>query len=250
MKRLFPFLMLLAMMGFTIGENKKVTIWMIGDSTMSIKDPQAFPETGWGMPFAGFWNQTVEVENRAKNGRSTQSFLDEGLWVPVREHLKEGDYVLIQFGHNDEVPTKKTATSPEVFRANLERYISETKSKKAIPIVLSSVARRKFDSTGMPVDTHREYAAISKEVAEQSGVLFIDMNKESLALLQELGPEGSFFLFNHLAAGEHPNYPEGKKDDTHFNELGARRMAELVLVAIRKSDLALKDRILKPAIKN
>jgi lysophospholipase L1-like esterase len=228
---------------------KKIKVWLIGDSTMSTKEVKAYPETGWGMPFANFFDSSVIVDNRAKNGRSTQSFIDEGLWKPVVDNLSEGDYVFIQFGHNDEVPTKKTYTTADQFKTNLIRYVDETRIRKAIPILITPVARRKFDSSGRVVGTHGVYSEIVRSVATQLSVPLIDLDKKSQALLEQLGPENSKFLFNHLQAGEHPNYPYGKIDDTHFNELGARKMAEIVLQEIRNLKLALTDHIYKPVQK-
>src|SRR5690606_7710385 len=102
----------------------RMTIHMIGDSTMANKERKAYPETGWGTPFSFFFDSTVTVVNHAKNGRSTKSFREEGLWQPVLERLKEGDYVLIQFGHNDEVKSKVGRyTTPDEFKANLSLYI-------------------------------------------------------------------------------------------------------------------------------
>jgi len=103
---------------------KKTTVWLIGDSTIANKEVKAYPETGWGMPFSNFFDSTIIVDNRAKNGRSTQSFIDERLWQPVVNNLSQGDYVFIQFGHNDEVPTKKTYTTEEQFSANLVRCVN------------------------------------------------------------------------------------------------------------------------------
>ncbi|HEX2629652.1 MAG TPA: rhamnogalacturonan acetylesterase, partial [Chitinophagaceae bacterium] len=229
---------------------KKIKLWLIGDSTMSIKDPKAYPEHGWGMPFVYFWDSTVTVDNRAKNGRSTQSFMDEGLWKPVMEQMQEGDYVFIQFGHNDEVPTKKTFTTEKQFSDNLKKYIDDTRSKKGIPVLITPVARRKFDSTGHITETHAVYAQIVRDVAKANNVWLIDLSEKSKALLQQMGPQSSKYLFNYLEAGEHPNYPEGKQDDTHFSELGARKMAELVLADIRTGDASLAKRIIvKPAAK-
>lgn len=223
----------------------KTKVWLIGDSTMANKDVRAYPETGWGMPFKYFFDSTVEVDNRAKNGRSTQSFIDEGLWKPVVENLNEGDYVFIQFGHNDEVPTKKTYTTEEQFKANLIRYVNETRAKKAVAVLITPVARRKFDSTGHIVSTHQLYSEIVRSVAAQLNVPLIDLDKRSQALLQQFGPETSKLLYNHLQPGEHPNYPKGNTDDTHFNELGARKMAELVLEGIREQKLELTQRVIK-----
>ncbi|MDE3248656.1 MAG: rhamnogalacturonan acetylesterase [Bacteroidota bacterium] len=227
---------------------KKITLWMIGDSTMSVKETIAYPETGWGMPFVYFWDSTVTVDNRAKNGRSTRTFIEENRWKPVTEQLKPGDYVFVQFGHNDEVPTKGSYTTETAFAANLSRYVAETREKGATPVLLTPVARRKFDSTGHIVGTHDTYSAIVRTVAAQTHTTLIDLDRLSQDLLQSWGDAPSALLFNHLKPGEHPNYPEGKDDNTHFNELGARIMAELVLKEIRRQvpDLASHIRTIVP----
>jgi len=236
-------LLLLTTMAFSFPDKKKIKLWLIGDSTMAQKEIKAYPETGWGMPFSHFFDSTVIVDNRAKNGRSTRTFIEEGLWKPVVDNLQKGDYVFIQFGHNDEVSTKKSFTTEEEFKNNLTRYVTETRSKKAIPVLLTPVARRKFDSTGHIVGTHDVYSELVRTVAKQYKVPIIDLDKKSQALLQQLGVTTSELLFNHLTPGEHPNYPDGKIDDTHFNELGARKIAELVLAEIRNLKLELADRI-------
>lgn len=235
---------------FTLPAKKKITVWLIGDSTMSIKEVKAYPETGWGMPFTYFFDSTVTIDNRAKNGRSTKSFRAEGLWKPVVENLKEGDYVFIQFGHNDEGKEKVGRyTTPEEFKANLIAYITEARGKKAIPVLITPAARRKFDSTGRIQETHPVYSDVVRVVATEKGVPLIDLDKKSQELLQQFGGENSKWLFNHLAPGEHPNYPDGRQDDTHFNDLGARKMAQLVLAEIRVLNLELADRVVKPAVK-
>ena len=217
---------------------------------MSIKEVRAYPETGWGMPFANFFDSTVEVDNRAKNGRSTKSFIAEGLWQPVVDNLAEGDYVFIQFGHNDEGKEKVGRyTTPDEFKTNLLRYVNETKAKKANPVLITPVARRNFDSTGMIRETHPIYADLVRQVSQQSGVPLIDLDEKSKILLQAYGPETSKYLFNYLEPNEHPNYPDGQKDNTHFSELGARKMAELVLADIRSLHLELANRIIKPKTK-
>jgi lysophospholipase L1-like esterase len=235
---------------FSFLPEKKITIWLIGDSTMSIKETKAYPETGWGMPFAFFWDSTVKVDNRAMNGRSTRTFMEEKRWDPVVHDLQEGDYVLIQFGHNDEVPSKKSYVPEKDFKANLEKYIADTRSKKANPVLITPVARRKFDSTGHIQETHAVYAQIVRDVARENNVPLIDLSAISKSLYQKLGPEDSKYLFNYLVPYEHPNYPEGKQDDTHFSELGARKIAEIVLQEIKNLKLELADRIVKPVIKS
>ncbi|MBD2723204.1 rhamnogalacturonan acetylesterase [Hymenobacter armeniacus] len=225
----------------------KITVYLIGDSTMSVKEVKNYPETGWGMPFATFFDETVTVDNRAQNGRSTKSFLAENRWQPVASALKEGDYVLIQFGHNDEVPTKKSYTPEADFKANLVRFVAETRARKAQPVLITPVARRKFDAAGKAEGTHTVYSEIVRATAREQQVPLIDLDRESQALLQQFGVENSRLLFNQLLPGEHPNYPDGKEDNTHFNELGARKMAQLVLADIRALRLELAGRIVQRA---
>ncbi|MEI9806840.1 MAG: rhamnogalacturonan acetylesterase [Bacteroidota bacterium] len=240
----------LVIMAFGLPAKKKITVWLIGDSTMSVKEKRTYPETGWGMPFAGFWDSTVTVDNRARNGRSSKSFIAEKLWQPVLDHLQEGDYVFIQFGHNDESKEKgERYSAPDEFKANLLRYVTECRSKKAIPVLITPVARRKFDDAGSIKESHGEYPALVKQVAAENNVLLIDLNEKSKALLQQLGPEASKYLFNYLTPGEHPNYPDGLKDDTHFNELGARKMAQIVLAEIRNLKLELAEQVIVPPVK-
>lgn len=241
--------LMLSLPGFSFIPQKKITIWLIGDSTMSIKETKAYPETGWGMPFVFFWDSTVKVDNRAMNGRSTRTFMEEGRWDPLVNAMQEGDYVFVQFGHNDEVPTKKSYVPEKDFKANLIKYINDTRSKKANPVLITPVARRKFDSSGHIQETHAVYAQIVRDVARENNVPLIDLSEKSKMLYQQLGPESSKHLFNYLVPGEHPNYPEGKQDDTHFSELGARKIAELVLDEIKKQHFGLTDRIINPAVK-
>lgn len=226
---------------------KKTKVYLIGDSTIAAKEVRAYPETGWGMPFADFFDSTVVVDNRAKNGRSTRTFLSENLWQPIADAMQPGDYVFMQFGHNDESKEKVDRyTSPEHYKMNLVKFISETRAKGGIPVLLTPVSRRKFDNTGKAIETHAEYAPLVKEVAASQGVALIDLNEKSKALYQSFGAETSKLLFLQLEAGEHPNYPEGKVDNTHFSELGARKIAQLVLQEIKALKLGLADHIRKP----
>jgi lysophospholipase L1-like esterase len=241
---------LLAIMAFSMPPKKKITIWLIGDSTMSVKEKNAYPETGWGMPFVNFWDSTVTVDNRAVNGRSTRTFMEEKRWDPVVGNMQEGDYVFIQFGHNDEVPTKKSYVPEKDFKANLIKYVTDTRNKRANPVLITPVARRKFDSAGHIQETHAVYAQIVRDVAKENNIPLIDLSEKSKVLYQQLGPDASKYLFNYLEPGEHPNYPDGKQDDTHFNESGARRIAEIVLAEIKNLKLELAQRTVKQTAKN
>jgi lysophospholipase L1-like esterase len=248
MRKLFIPLILF-LMAFAMPGKKKITIWMCGDSTMSIKEKKAYPETGWGMPFVYFWDSTVTIENLAKNGRSTSSFRNEGLWQIVLDKATEGDYVFIQFGHNDEVSTKKTYTTEVEFKNNLKQYVTEVRGKKAIPILLTPMARRKFDVNGKIEGTHDVYSQIVRDIAKEEKVVLFDMDKITQQLYQQFGVENSKLLFMQLKPNEHPNYPDGRDDNTHFNELGARLIAQSVLTEIRSLVPDLADRIVKPVVK-
>lgn len=243
---------LIALAGFFtllsfLSPERHIKVWLIGDSTMADKEVRAYPETGWGMPFAHFFDSTVTVDNRAKNGRSTKSFIEEGLWQPVVDHLQPGDYVFIQFGHNDEVKEKVGRyTTPDEFKTNLTRYVNESRSKGAIPILLTPVARRSFDEQGHIRESHPVYSDLVRQVATATRTPLIDLDEKSMTLLGQFGPENSKWLYNYLDPNEHPNYPEGHKDDTHFSELGARKMAEIVLMEVKNLHLDLANHIRPP----
>lgn len=220
-----------------------ITLRLIGDSTCAHKEENRRPETGWGEKFEKFFDQSIAVRNYAKNGRSTRTFIEENLWDSVYSELKSGDYVFIQFGHNDEVPTKKSYTTPEDFKANLKRFISDTRSKSAYPVLLTPVCRRRFDEDANFYDTHGQYAALTRQVAKETDTPLIDMHAISMAILVQYGKEKSASLFLHCAPGECANYPDGVTDDTHFNDFGATVMAKALANAIADTDLSLKSHV-------
>jgi lysophospholipase L1-like esterase len=236
---------------FVMPSQNKIKVYLIGDSTMCDYEPERAPVTGWGMPFRIFFDFTVEIDNRARGGRSTRTFISEGRWQPVAENLKEGDYVLIQFGHNDEAKEeryKDRYTPVPDYKTNLVKFIAETKARKAKPVLITPVSRLRFKD-GKALETHAEYTAAVYEVAKQQNVPLIDLDKKSRELYQQLGEENAKLLFMQLAPGEHPAYPEGQKDNTHFNEYGARRIAQLVLAGLKENGIELADRIVKPVKK-
>lgn len=225
--------MVVSMINSSLAAEAKPQILMAGDSTMSIKALSDYPETGWGMPFASFFADDIKVINLAKNGRSTASFKTEGLWQQILDLCQPGDYVFIQFGHNDEVSTKATYTTPEQFKANLNAFIQDVQAKHAHPILLTSVTRRYFTAEGKIEPTH-PYSVIVDQVAQQHNVEFIDMDSISREHFSQMGDEASALRFMHIKPGLHPNYPNGVRDNTHFNELGAREVAQLVLAELKQ----------------
>jgi pectinesterase len=218
---------------------KKMTIYMIGDSTMANKLPGAFPETGWGMQFGQFFDSSITIDNRALNGRSTLSFINEGHWKSVVDNLKEGDYVFIEFGHNDEKVSKAgVGTSLQEYRINLIKFVSETRDKKAIPILLTPTTRHSFRN-GVFYETHGDYPEVVRKLADSMNVPLIDMHRKTEKLIVGLGDEASRKFFNYVETGS-VNYPQGKKDNTHFSPEGAKQMAALAVEGIKelKLDLA------------
>jgi len=250
MKSYFKYgLILLAAVGFAFtSQPRKLRIFLVGDSTMSNKELKAYPETGWGMMFSKFIDTTnTLVYNVAQNGRSTKSFMKENRWTPVLDSLQEGDIVLIQFGHNDEVQTKPQSTTEKEFVANLTKYIKDTRAKKAIPVLITPAARRSFNAEGTLEDTHKVYSGLVRKLAKKKKVPLIELDRKSQLLIRSFGPENSKWLFNHLKPGQNPNYPEGKTDDTHFSELGARKMAEIVYGELKSLNPgSIDDHFFKP----
>lgn len=239
-KAAVPALLLLLLGAFAL-RGEPVTVYLAGDSTMAEKLPEKRPETGWGERLqARFRPGAVRVENHARNGRSTRTFIAEGRWRAVVDRLCEGDYVLIQFGHNDQSVEKVDRyTPPDDFRRNLARFVEEVRAKGATPVLLTPIVRRRFDAEGGFYDVHGEYPDLVRAVAAERTVPLIDMHRSSERVLRERGAEGSRSLFLHLAPGEHPNYPDGLRDDTHFSPLGAETMAALAVEGMQAAGLGL-----------
>jgi lysophospholipase L1-like esterase len=248
MKKIVIVLLVLISLSMMLSPQKKTTIWMCGDSTMSIKETGAYPETGWGMPFAYFWDTaSVRIVNKAKNGRSTRTFISEGIWKSVIENVQEGDFVFIEFGHNDESKEKTDRyTTVDEYKFNLAKFVNETKDKKGIPVLFTPVSRRKFDTQGIAQETHKIYTAAMLQFADSMKIPVINMDVMTRELYQQFGDSTSRLLFLQLKPGEHPNYPNGKEDNTHFSELGARLTAQIALKELIVLYPNLKDYLVKP----
>lgn len=222
---------------------QQITIYTIGDSTMADKiNPSENPEHGWVQVLPQFFNSYVSIDNRAVNGRSTRSFIAEKKWEAVLKTLKKGDYVFIQFGHNDQkVNDPKRYTNPHsAYRKNLIKFVIETREKGATPILFSSIVRRKFNEYGTLVDTHGLYPMEMRLVAQQYGVEFIDLQYLTEQLEESYGVENSKRLHLHFEAGENSYYKEVKNDDTHLSKLGATEVSKLVINALKRSNSTLK----------
>lgn len=248
-----------------------ITVFMIGDSTMANKPlDKENQERGWGQMLPMFFEGAIKVDNHAVNGRSSKSFIDEGRWEKVREKIRPGDYVIIQFGHNDEkAKSADRYTVPGgTFDANLKKFVNETREKGGTPILMNSIVRRNFPANGIAaaqtddrqktwkkglenypaegdtlVDTHGDYRIAPRNVAEEMGVAFIDMNTLTHELVQRLGRENSRMLYMWMPVGVYEFAPEGRIDNTHLNVLGGIIVSRLAVNAIAEKVPALKPYI-------
>lgn len=225
----------------------QITVYIAGDSTAANKTVDRRPETGWGeMLQQHFDPAKVKIDNRALNGRSTKSFIAEGKWTALIDSVKKGDFVFIQFGHNDQSKDKgERYTPPEDFKKNLAKFVDEVRAKGANPVLMTPVMRRRFDKDGKFYDTHGDYPSYTREIALSHKVPLIDMQRKSEGVIVKYGVDGSKKLFLQLAPGENANYPKGVEDNTHFSPLGAEEMAKLAVEGIREAKLKLKKYIKK-----
>ena len=265
-------LSLLLMLSAFTSEKRVITIFTIGDSTMANKSlVGGNPERGWGQMLSRYFSADIVIDNHAVNGRSSKSFIDEGRWDKVLEKLKKGDYVFIQFGHNDEKSDEKRHTDPgTTFDANLKRFVEEARAKGAIPVLFNSIVRRNFGKTNADavaqavvqddiregidpnapqaeekagarlIDTHGAYLDSPRNVARELDVPFVDLNRVTHDLVERMGPETSKQLFVWVAPNTVPALPDGREDNTHLNVRGAATVAWLAVQEVIKVVPALK----------
>ncbi len=242
----------------TAANRKTTTIFMIGDSTMANKDiSHDRKERGWGMALQCYFDDNIRIDNHAVNGRSSRSFINEGRWDTVISRMKPGDYVIIQFGHNDEKPKADRHTDPgSTFDYNLAKFVRETREHGGIPVLMNAVVRRNFamvtpkndddeklrnttfkDANELVegdslVDTHGLYIVAPRDVAKRMNVHFVDANRITHELEQGLGREASKKLHMWFLPNEEPSVPKGRQDNTHYNIYGAHTVARLLADAL------------------
>ncbi|UUZ85410.1 rhamnogalacturonan acetylesterase [Paenibacillus sp. P26] len=220
------------------------TIYIAGDSTAASYPPEQAPMAGWGQMLGSLLSAEVVVSNLARCGRGSRSFIDEGHLERIAQDIGPCDYLFIQFGHNDQKKEGAYADPYEAYPANLKQYVSLAQGKGAVPVLFTPVERRHFDETGTLLETHGDYPEAVRKLAAELNVTLIDLWKSGRALYESLGPEDSKRLFVWLEPGEHPNYPDGARDNTHFNEEGALEIARRAAEEIGRSDLALAGKSL------
>ncbi len=268
MKKYVSFVLCLVMALLMTSSFKTTTIFVIGDSTAAEKNhPESQPERGWGMVLQGCFDEKIIVDNHAVNGRSSKSFIDEGRWQKVLDKMQPGDYVFIQFGHNDEKPMPDRHTAPgSTFDANLTKFVNETRAKGGIPVIFNSVVRRCYYSADLKndddeklrnkaydgeeqinsdtlIDTHGAYVVAPRNVAKALNAPFVDATKITHDIETNMGIVGSRKLHMWFLPGENPQVPKGKKDNTHYNVYGARVIANALADAVGEQVPALKKHV-------
>ena len=215
-------------------------IFLFGDSTCQYNDESTFPQVGWGQFFSEYLKDQYQVINLAKNGRSTRTFKVERLYEPCQKEISKGDYLFIQFGHNDEKVNSERFTEPyKDYQENLLFYINIARNSGATPVLLSSIYRRRFKKFGhhykLDPNCHGEYPRAMEELAKRENVIFLDLTKASKEYIENMGRIKSKSLFMISMKGKY-DYPDKVFDNTHLVEKGARAVCELIKKECLKND--------------
>nr|WP_311768687.1 rhamnogalacturonan acetylesterase [Paenibacillus sp. JGP012] len=215
--------------------NQTMTVFLAGDSTVTDQPESGYPYCGWGQLLPAQFKHDVAVDNHAVSGRSSRSFIHEGRLDAIMQRIKPDDFLFIQFGHNDEKPDPERGTEPfTTYKQYLKKYIDAAREANARPVLITPVHRRYFADDGTLTDTHGDYIIAMRELAEAEHVPLIDLAERSRRLFEQAGEEGSKDDFMWVLPGEYINFPTGVEDNTHFQERGARRLAQQVAEAIRE----------------
>lgn len=217
--------------------NAQHKLFLIGDSTCSDYNSSSAPRTGWGTKMSNHFDENIiQVDNRAKSGRSSKSFYEEvGAWNAVISAIQEGDFLMIQFGHNDQKidDTTRYTTPYGTYQDFLKSYIDETRAKGAYPILVTSIHRNKWNSDETINDTHGDYPPAMRELSIEENVPLVDAHQLTETLFESLGEDTTTYeVFMNLMAGDYPNYPNGNTDNTHLQENGASLVAQEIAEAL------------------
>lgn len=213
---------------------KPFTVFLAGDSTMATQAVvPATPTRGWGQMLQPYFLDPVRVVNFASSGQSTKSFRDKRRWQQILDGLRPGDFVIVQFGHNDGKPDHRRTEPFGTFQENLERFVREVREHGATPILATSIVRNIWNDDGKTLrDTHGDYVVATRRVAEAQRVAILDLNQKTGELLEKIGPERARQLFNNVEPGVFVKYPHGFQDGTHLNVTGACRVCDLAIEEI------------------
>lgn len=214
------------------------TIFLAGNST--VVDEANEPWCGWGQMFPRFFKPNIVVANYAESGEAANSFVSSKRLAKLLTKMKEGDYLFIEFGHNDQKQKGEGKGPFTSYKTNLKFLVDEAKKKGGFPILVTPMHRRRFDEKGKVINTHGEYPDAMRMLAEEEGVPLIDLNAMSADLYEAWGVDGSKKAFVHFPAGTFPNQEKDLADNTHFNPYGGYQIAKCILKGIQDNNLPLK----------
>jgi lysophospholipase L1-like esterase len=224
--------------------SNSVTVYLAGGSSAQSFTPDRSPLAGWGQMLQPFFQSNVAIANHSNSGKSTKSFIEENRLEPISQAIGKGDYFLIHFGHNDAIDGPRHTDPFTTFQTYLSKYAETARSREATPIFVTPVSKRRFSEAGTFIPTLPEYTEAVHELAGRLQVDVIDLNRSSAELYEQWGGEWTQRLFLWLTPGEHPHFPNGMKDNDHFNEYGALRIARLVVEEIKSKQLSLANLLL------
>lgn len=216
-----------------------ITVYLAGDSTVT--DQRREPWAAWGQMLPRFFQRGVVVANHAESGESLKSFVGEKRLAKIMETIHAGDYLFIQFAHNDQKPGASHVDAATTYKEWLRKYIEQTRSKGAAPVLVTSMHRRRFDDQGRIVNTLGDYPDAMRELGKEQGLAVIDLNACSQTLFETLGPQGTLRAFVHYPANAFPRQDKELADDTHFTSYGAYELARCVVEGIRARGLGLAE---------
>lgn len=209
------------------------TIFLAGNSTVT--DQENEPWASWGQMFPNFLKPEIVVANYAESGETLLAFKREKRLQKILSQMKPGDYLFMEFAHNDQKPGGNHLDAMTTYKDELKYYMAEARKKGGKPVLVTSTNRRRFDENGKIINTLEEYPEAMRQLAKEKNVPLIDLNAMSKAFYEALGPEISKKAFVHYPANTYPGQDKPLADDTHFNPYGAYELAKCVTEGIRKS---------------
>jgi lysophospholipase L1-like esterase len=219
------------------------TVYLAGDSTVT--DQTVEPWAAWGQMLPRFFGPEVAVANHAESGETLKAFLAENRLAKIASQWKAGDYLFIQFNHNDQKPGASHLEPFAGYKEHLRHFMGEARKRGVTPVLVTSMLRRSFGPDGKVVNTLGEYPEAMRQVAREDGVALIDLFAASKTLYEALGPELSKRAFVHYPAGTFPGQEQELKDDTHFSNYGAYQLARAVVEGIKASVPALAKHLIE-----
>ena len=221
------------------------TVYLAGDSTVVDQDKE--PWAAWGQMLPRFFGPKVAIANHAESGETIRSFETEGRWAKIFSTIKSGDYLMLQFAHNDQKPGKGYVRAETDYTKLVEKYVEKARQVGAHPILVTSMNRRSFDEAGKIIDTLAPYPQTLRKIAQEQRLPLVDLNAMSKVMWEAMGPEGTLKAFVHYPANTFPGQSEELKDNTHFNSYGAYELARCVVESLRQQGVPLAS-WLRPGI--